>query len=33
MRGIPETMLLRGQVIVEGREFVGQPGGGQFIET
>ncbi|MBC8161458.1 MAG: dihydropyrimidinase [Roseiflexaceae bacterium] len=31
VRGLPETVLLRGQVIVEGREFVGRAGGGQFL--
>lgn len=32
VRGVPETVLLRGDVIVEGREFVGTPGTGRFIE-
>jgi dihydropyrimidinase len=31
MRGLPEIVLLRGRVIVERRQFVGVPGGGQFI--
>lgn len=31
VRGVPETVLLRGQVIVEGREFVGQPGMGLYV--
>jgi dihydropyrimidinase len=31
-RGLPETVALRGQVIVENREYVGTPGTGQFIE-
>jgi dihydropyrimidinase len=31
VRGLPETVILRGQVIVEGREFVGQIGGGRFL--
>jgi len=29
--GIPETVVLRGEVIVEGREFVGPIGGGRFL--
>lgn len=29
--GIPETVLLRGQVIVENQKFVGKPGSGQFV--
>ena len=32
VRGVPETVLLRGQVIVEGREFVGGPGIGRFLK-
>jgi dihydropyrimidinase len=31
IRGLPRTVGLRGQVIVEDREFVGEPGGGQFL--
>ncbi len=31
VRGIPDTVLLRGEVIVEGREFVGRSGAGRFI--
>jgi dihydropyrimidinase len=31
IRGIPRTVLLRGQVIAENREFVGELGGGQFL--
>jgi dihydropyrimidinase len=31
IRGLPRTVGLRGQVIVENREFVGEPGGGQFL--
>jgi dihydropyrimidinase len=30
-RGLPETVTLRGQVIVENREYVGTPGAGKFI--
>jgi dihydropyrimidinase len=29
--GLPETVILRGQVIVEGRSYVGPAGGGRFI--
>ena len=32
MRGLPETVLLRGEVIVENREFVGRAGMGQFLK-
>jgi dihydropyrimidinase len=31
VRGLPRTVTLRGDVIVENREFVGQPGSGQFL--
>jgi dihydropyrimidinase len=31
IRGLPRTVTLRGQVIVENREFVGEPGKGQFL--
>ena len=31
IRGLPRTVTLRGQVIVQDREFVGEPGGGQFL--
>jgi dihydropyrimidinase len=31
IRGLPRTVTLRGQVIVEDREFVGEPGAGQFL--
>jgi dihydropyrimidinase len=31
VRGLPETVLLRGEVIVENREFVGRAGTGRFI--
>ena len=31
VRGLPETVLLRGEVIVERREFVGRIGAGRFI--
>jgi dihydropyrimidinase len=31
VRGLPRTVTLRGQVIVQDREFVGEPGGGQFL--
>lgn len=31
VRGLPETVLLRGEVIVERREFVGQVGAGRFL--
>lgn len=32
MRGVPETVLLRGNVIVEQRQFVGLPGSGQYLK-
>jgi dihydropyrimidinase len=32
VRGAPEVVLVRGQVIVEGDELVGQPGAGQFVK-
>ena len=31
VRGLPETVLLRGEVIVERREFVGRVGNGRFL--
>jgi len=31
VRGLPETVALRGAVIVENRQFVGQSGGGRYI--
>jgi dihydropyrimidinase len=31
IRGLPRTVTLRGQVIVENREFVGEPGAGRFL--
>ena len=31
VHGAPRTVLLRGKVIVEGREFVGVPGEGRFL--
>jgi len=31
VRGLPETVALRGAVIVENREFVGQSGSGRYI--
>jgi dihydropyrimidinase len=31
VRGLPETVLLRGEVIVERREFVGRVGAGRFL--
>ncbi len=31
LRGMPETVTLRGQVIVENRQYVGTPGTGRFI--
>ncbi|MDP9363012.1 MAG: dihydropyrimidinase [Chloroflexota bacterium] len=31
VRGMPRTVLLRGEVIVENREYVGQPGSGRFL--
>jgi dihydropyrimidinase len=31
VRGAIDTVLLRGRVVVEGGEFVGRPGGGQFV--
>jgi dihydropyrimidinase len=30
-RGLPETVALRGQVIVENRQYVGSPGTGKFV--
>jgi dihydropyrimidinase len=30
--GSPETVLLRGRVIVDGDEFLGRPGEGQFVK-
>ena len=32
VRGVPDTVLLRGEVIVRGREYVGTPGTGRFLE-
>jgi dihydropyrimidinase len=32
IRGIPQTVLLRGQLIVENREYVGTPGTGRFLK-
>jgi dihydropyrimidinase len=32
VRGAPEVVMVRGQVIVEGDELVAQPGAGQFIK-
>jgi dihydropyrimidinase len=32
VRGLPETVLLRGQVIVERREYVGRVGSGRFLQ-
>ncbi len=31
IRGAPQTVILRGQVIVEQRQHVGQPGSGRFV--
>ena len=31
IRGVPETVLLRGEVIVEDRTYVGTPGSGRFV--
>jgi dihydropyrimidinase len=31
IRGVPDTVLLRGEVIVRDRAFVGRPGMGRFI--
>jgi dihydropyrimidinase len=31
IRGVPKTVLLRGNVIVKNREYVGQPGSGRFL--
>jgi dihydropyrimidinase len=31
IKGLPRTVTLRGNVIVENREFVGEPGAGQFL--
>jgi dihydropyrimidinase len=30
--GAPEVVLLRGRVIVDGHEFLGRPGEGQFVK-
>lgn len=32
MTGAPETVLLRGNVLVESGELVAEPGIGQFVE-
>ncbi|MBM3152213.1 MAG: dihydropyrimidinase [Chloroflexi bacterium] len=32
LTGFPEKVFLRGQLIVDGREWLGKPGGGKFIE-
>jgi dihydropyrimidinase len=32
IRGVPKMVLLRGNVIVENREYVGQPGSGRFLK-
>jgi dihydropyrimidinase len=32
IKGLPETVSLRGEVIVENRQFVGRPGQGRFLE-
>jgi dihydropyrimidinase len=32
IKGLPETVILRGEVIVEQRQFVGQPGQGRFLQ-
>ncbi len=31
VQGVPDTVLLRGRVIVQGGEYVGGKGGGQFL--
>lgn len=31
IRGIPDTVILRGEIIVEQRQFVGKIGGGRFL--
>ena len=31
VQGVPDTVLLRGQVIVEGGQYIGGKGGGQFL--
>jgi dihydropyrimidinase len=31
VRGVPELVTLRGQVIVEERQYVGKPGSGRFV--
>jgi dihydropyrimidinase len=31
VRGLPETVTLRGSVIVDNRQFIGHAGGGHFI--
>jgi hypothetical protein len=31
VQGVPDTVLLRGKVIVRDRQYVGGKGGGQFL--
>jgi dihydropyrimidinase len=31
VRGVPETVALRGEVIVENRQYVGTPGTGKYV--
>ncbi len=31
VRGVPETVLLRGQIIVDGCRFLGEPGSGRYL--
>jgi dihydropyrimidinase len=32
VKGVPKTVLLRGKVIVDGRNYVGTPGEGRFLK-
>jgi len=32
VRGLPEMVLLRGEVIIERRDFVGRVGSGRFLQ-
>lgn len=32
VRGLPRTVILRGRIVSEGRQFVGEIGGGHFLE-
>jgi dihydropyrimidinase len=31
VRGVPETVMVRGRIIVDGDRFLGEPGTGQFL--